>query len=65
MKKIGVSTEKGRCVSLPGDRGRFVMTMPNALTDSIDAWSPCQITVNRSFCSEMGWRGACATFRSV
>ena len=35
--KVEVSAETGRCVSLPGDRGLFVLTLPNALTDNVDA----------------------------
>ena len=36
-KKGGVPTEIGRGVFLAGDKGRFVVTPPNALKDSLDA----------------------------
>ena len=49
-EKVGISTEITKGVSLPGNRGRFVMATTNALTDSLDAWRPCQIDVYRDLC---------------
>ena len=52
-EKVRVSTEIRRCVSLPGDRGRFVMTTPNAVIRHLLLLycTACRITSRRAYVS--------------